>query len=137
MEVVNITKLVIDLLASSHARVVGIFFQPKKKCFYFENLNYKFFFFEKMNLIYKQIKQFEKLQESSPIFQAIFQQELELDFYQNILQFCFYLNIPIRSQYLKSILLKIKTNQLRITKDFILVSQGSNPKFLFDHMKPL
>ena len=45
------------------------FFSKKKKCFYFENLIYKFFFFFwKMNLIYKLIKQFEKLQESSPIF---------------------------------------------------------------------
>ena len=35
-------------------------------CFYFENLIYKCFFL--MNIIYKWIKQFEKLQESNPIF---------------------------------------------------------------------
>ena len=34
--------------------------------FYFENLIYKCFFFL-MNLIYKWIKQFEKLQESNPM----------------------------------------------------------------------
>ena len=46
----------------------AFFFRKKKKImyFYFENLIYKCFFL--MNLIYKWIKQFEKLQESNPIF---------------------------------------------------------------------
>ena len=46
-----------------------LFFSKKKTlCFYFENLIYKCFFKKKISLIYKWIKQFEKLQESSPIF---------------------------------------------------------------------
>ena len=62
-------KFYVGLVSSNALRVCGeVFFLVKKKCFYFENLIYKCFFFFKMNLIYKWIKQFEKLQESSPIF---------------------------------------------------------------------
>ena len=68
-----------------------ILLQNKNLCFDFI---YIIFYFE--NLIYKWIRQFKNQQESSPIFQAMFQWELELYFYRLVLQFCLYLNIGVQ-----------------------------------------
>ena len=55
-------------------------FCSKKKVFLFYIYNFYF-----KNLIYKWINQFENQQENDSIFQAMFQQKLELYFYQIVL----------------------------------------------------
>ena len=70
------------------------FFSKKKTLFFYFIYN---FYFE--NLIYKYIKQFENQQESSPIFQGMFQWELELYFYRIVLQFYLYLNIGMQRHF--------------------------------------